>query len=120
MDGKMDGRSLMEVFVDELRQYFDLRLQHVKIIVVEKFVYLLALVAFACISALFVTIAICYFSYSFVHLLQFYVGTIAAHALVAVILLLIVVVIYWQRRRWLLDPIARIMIRVLIDDEESK
>ena len=55
----MDGRSLVEVLVDELRQYFDLRLQHIKIIVVEKFVYLLALVAFACISALFVTIAIC-------------------------------------------------------------
>ncbi|MBO7318118.1 MAG: hypothetical protein J6U43_05295 [Bacteroidales bacterium] len=116
----MEQRLSVEELFKELRHYVDLRLQRLKIIVVEKFVYLLAIVAFVCIALLFVCIAICYFSYSFVHLLQFYVGAIVAHLLVGGIMLLAVVLLYWQRRRWILDPIARVMTRVFIDDKELR
>ena len=116
----MEHRVSVENLYNELRRYVELRLQRLKIVAVEKCVYLLAVVAFAMIAALFVVIAICYFSFSFVHLLQIYVGAIAAYALVAIILLCMVLLLYWQRRRWILDPIARMMIRILIDDEELK
>ena len=116
----MEHRVSVEDLFKELRRYLDLRLQRLKIIVVEKSVYLLAIAVFVCIAALFIAIAICYLSYSFVHLLQIYVGAIAAHAIVAVLLLLVVVLLYRQRRCWILDPMARIMTRILIDDEELK
>ena len=116
----MEHRVSVENLFNELRRYAELRLQCLKIIVVEKCVYLLAVVAFAMVAALFVAIAICYFSFSFVHLLQIYVGAIAAHALVAVVLLCVVVLLYWRRRRLILDPIARLMTRILIDDEDMK
>lgn len=76
--------------------------------------------AFVCIATLFIAIAICYLSYSFVHLLQIFVGAIAAHAIVATTLLLAVWLLYRQRRDWILDPIARVMTRILIDDDEPK
>ena len=116
----MEHRVSVEDLFKELRRYLDLRLQRLKIIVVENSVYLLAIAVFVCIAALFIAIAICYLSYSFVHLLQIYVGAIAAHAIVAILLLLVVVLLYRQRRCWILDPIARIMTRILIDDEELK
>lgn len=116
----MEHRSSIEELVSELRRYVDLRVQRTKFIVVEKCVYLLAILAFVGIATLFIGIAICYLSYSFVHLLQIYVGAIVAHVLVALVLLLVVLLLYRQRRDWILDPIARVMTRLLIDDEESK
>ncbi|MBR3951947.1 MAG: hypothetical protein IKJ79_08620 [Bacteroidaceae bacterium] len=47
-------------------------------------------------------------------------GAIAAHATIAVVLLLIVMLLYRQRRCWILDPMARLLSRILIDDEELK
>lgn len=116
----MEHRSSIEVLIKELRRYVNLRVQRTKFIVVEKCVYLLAIMAFVCIATLFIAIAICYLSYSFVHLLQIFVGAIAAHAIVAMALLLAVWLLYRQRRDWILDPIARVMTRILIDDDEPK
>lgn len=115
----MEQRSSIEVLFKELRRYIDLRVQRTKFIVVEKCVYLLAALAFVCIATLFIAIAICYLSYSFVHLLQIFVGAIVAHAIVALVLLIAVWLLYRQRHDWILDPMARVMTRVLIDDEES-
>lgn len=116
----MEHRSSIEVLIKELQRYVNLRVQRTKFIVVEKCVYLLAIMAFVCIATLFIAIAICYLSYSFVHLLQIFVGAIAAHAIVAMTLLLAVWLLYRQRRYWILDPIARVMTRILIDDDEPK
>ena len=116
----MEHRSSIEELISELRCYVNLRMQRTKFVIVEKCVYLLAILAFVCMAALFIAIAICYLSYSFVHLLQIFVGAIAAYAIVAVTLLLAVLLLYRQRREWILDPIARVMTRILIDDEEPK
>ena len=116
----MEHRSSIEELISELRCYVNLRMQRTKFVIVEKCVYLLAILAFVCMAALFIAIAICYLSYSFVHLLQIYMGAIAAHATVAVVLLLIVMLLYRQRRCWILDPMARLLSRILIDDEELK
>lgn len=114
----MERHASIDLFVKELRRYIDLRMQRMRIVLVQKFVYLLAILVFACILAVFGVIAICYLSYSFVHLLQIYVGTSVAYFVVAVLMLLVVALFYWQRRCWLLDPIARVMTRILIDDDE--
>ena len=116
----MEHRSSIEELISELRRYVNLRMQRTKFVIVEKCVYLLAILAFVCMTALFIAIAICYLSYSFVHLLQIYMGAIAAHATIAVVLLLIVMLLYRQRRCWILDPMARLLSRILIDDEELK
>ena len=117
-DNVMERHASIELFVKELRRYIDLRVQRMRIVLVQKFVYLLAILVFACILAVFGVIAICYLSYSFVHLLQIYVGASVAYFVVAVLMLLVVALFYWQRRCWLLDPIARVMTRILIDDDE--
>lgn len=115
----MERHTSIELLVAELRHYYNLRLQQVRIVLVQKFVYLLAMLAFACVLALFGVIAICYLSYSFVHLLQIYVGATVAYFLVAVLMMLVVALFYLRRRAWLLDPIARVMTRILIDDDEN-
>ena len=116
----MEDRLSIDTLFRELRRYAHMRLHHARVLAVEKCAYLLAILAFACIAGLFIAIAICYLSYSFVHLLQIYMGAIAAHATVAVVLLLIVMLLYRQRRCWILDPMARLLSHILIDDEELK
>lgn len=108
-----------ETLIKELRRYIDLRMRHVRLAIVEKITFILAMTAFASLAMLLIGFAICYFSNSFVLLLQFYVNSVCANALVAVALIAVVILIYWQRKRWLLDPISRIITRTMIDNEEE-
>lgn len=115
----MEELSSVETLIIELKRYIDLRIRHIKILGTEKLSYIIAAVIFITISAIFGIIAICYFSLSLVHLLRIYVGTIGAYAIMGAAALIIVVLVYVWRKQWLLNPIARILARCILDDNDQ-
>ncbi len=113
----MEKQYTTQELLAELRHYVDLRLQHLRYFSTEKLSYLLAAAIFIVIALILGTVVVCNFSHSLLLLLQIYVGTTAAYAIVGAVALLIILLIYWQRRRWILNPITRTLARALIDNE---
>lgn len=111
----MKEDSYTRVLLRELRQYIDFLMQYVKILVIEKLSYILAAVVFILLTLFIAAISACYLSLSLLNLLQIYVGTPAAYAIVGVVMLLCIVLLYVRRKQWLLDPITRRVVKIIID-----
>ena len=115
----MEKPSTTEILLAELRHYIDLRLQHIKYLGTEKLSYIVAALIFIITMIIFGSIVVCYFSQSLLHLLQIYVGTPAAYAIVGAAALLTIAIIYWQRKRWILNPITLTLYRIFIDNDNK-
>jgi hypothetical protein len=116
----MEKPTSAEILLAELKHYIELRWQFIKYFSTEKLSYIFAALIFTTIGLIFGAIVICYFSQSLLHLLQIYVGTVAAYAIVGAAALSILFIICWQRKRWILNPITRALYRVFIDNDNEK
>ena len=114
----MDKYTSLGQLVVELRHYAHLLLVRGRFLAVARLSYLIAAVAFVIIVVPIVVAAICYFSFSLLHLLLICLSPAMAHALVGVTLLLVALLVYACRKWLLLNPITRMIALVMLDDND--
>ena len=114
----MDKHTSLGQLVVELRRYAHLLLVRGRFLAVARLSYLIAAVAFVIIVVPIVVAAICYFSFSLLHLLLICLSPAMAHALVGVTLLLVALLVYVCRKWLLLNPITRMIALVMLDDND--
>lgn len=115
----MSQQSSVDTLIDTLKRYAGIRIEHAKFLCAEKLSIILSASVFLIIVILSGVIAICYFSLAAIHFLEMYVGLIGAYAIAGGVMLLLVLLLCWQRNRWILDPIARFLSRVLLNDNDE-
>ncbi len=105
--------------IEILKRYLNLRIEHAKLLGTEKLSIILSASVLLLLAILLGAIAIGYFSLALIHLLEIYVGIIAAYAILGGVMLLLLLLLYLLRRRWILDPITRFLARVLLNDNDD-
>ena len=115
----MTQQSSTDKVIDTLKRYVGLRIEHAKFLGAEKLSIILSASVFLIIAILLGIIALCYFSLAAVHFLEIYVGIIGAFAIAGGVMLLLILLLYRQRSSWILDPIARFLSRVLLNDNDE-
>lgn len=115
----MAESSSVDALIETVKRYLHLRVEQVKFLGTEKLSIILAAMVFLMVTILLAVIAVCYFSVALLQLLQSCVGIVWAGVIMGVVMLLLIGLVYMMRRRWILDPIARFLSRVLLDDKDD-
>ena len=115
----MAESSSVDALIETVKRYLHLRIEQVKFLGTEKLSIILAAMVFLMVTILLAVIAVCYFSVALLQLLQSCVGIVWAGVIMGVVMLLLIVLVNMMRRRWILDPIARFLSRVLLDDKDD-
>lgn len=115
----MAESSFVDALIETVKRYLHLRIEQVKFLGTEKLSIILAAMVFLMVTILLAVIAVCYFSVALLQLLQSCVGIVWAGVIMGVVMLLLIGLVYMMRRRWILDPIARFLSRVLLDDKDD-
>lgn len=115
----MSQPSSIDTLLETLKHYLHLRVEQVKYLGTEKLSIILAASVFLVVAILLAVIAVCYFSVALLHLLQSCVGLVWASVIMGVAMLLLLGLVYLMRRRWILNPIARFLSRVLLEDKDD-
>ncbi len=115
----MAESSSVDALIETVKRYLHLRIEQVKFLGTEKLSIILAAMIFLMVTILLAVIAVCYFSVALLQLLQSCVGIVWAGVIMGVVMLLLIGLVYMMRRRWILDPIARFLSRVLLDDKDD-
>lgn len=115
----MAESSSVDALIETIKRYLHLRIEQVKFLGTEKLSIILAAMVFLMVAILLAVIAVCYFSVALLQLLQSCVGIVWAGVIMGVVMLLLIGLVYMMRRRWILDPIARFLSRVLLDDKDD-
>lgn len=115
----MAQSSSVDALIETIKRYLHLRIEQVKFLGTEKLSIILAASVFLMVSILLAVIAVCYFSVALLQLLQSCVGLVWASVIMGLVMLLLMGLIYLMRKRWILDPIARFLSRVLLDDKDD-
>ena len=115
----MAESSSVDALIETVKRYLHLRIEQVKFLGTEKLSIILAAMVFLMVTILLAVIAVCYFSVALLQLLQSCVGIVWAGVIMGVVRLLLIGLVYMMRRRWILDPIARFLSRVLLDDKDD-
>ena len=115
----MAESSSVDALIETVKRYLHLRIEQVKFLGTEKLSIILAAMVFLMVTILLAVIAVCYFSVARLKLLQSCVVIVWAGVIMGVVMLLLIGLVYMMRRRWILDPIARFLSRVLLDDKDD-
>ena len=115
----MAESSSVDALIETVKRYLHLRIEQVKFLGTEKLSIILAAMVFLMVTILLAVIAVCYFSVALLQLFQSWVGIVWAGVIMGVVMLLLIGLVYMMRRRWILDPIARFLSRVLLDDKDD-
>lgn len=115
----MAESSSVDALIETVKRYLHLRIEQVKFLGTEKLSIILAAMVFLMVTILLAVIAVCYFSVALLQLLQSCVGIVWAGVIMGIVMLLLIGLVYMMRRRWILDPIARFLSRVLLDDKDD-
>lgn len=110
----------MESLIHEVHHYAQLLLLRGRFLATAHLSYIIAAVVFAIIVVPIIVLAICYFSFSLLHLLLICLSPVMAYAIVGVILLLVVALLYLWRKPMLLNPITRIIARMILDNDNHE
>lgn len=111
--------SSVDALIETIKRYLHLRIEQVKFLGTEKLSVILAASVFLMVTILLAVIAVCYFSVALLQLLQSCVGLVWASVIMGVVMLLLICLVYLMRKRWILNPIARFLSRVLLDDKDD-
>lgn len=111
--------SSVDALIETIKRYLHLRIEQVKFFGTEKLSVILAASVFLMVTILLAVIAVCYFSVALLQLLQSCVGLVWASVIMGVVMLLLICLVYLMRKRWILNPIARFLSRVLLDDKDD-
>lgn len=116
----MAEQSSSDTLTEAIKRYLNLRFRYIKFLSTEKLSIILSASVLLVLLLLLGIIALCYFSLALVHWLAMYVGAIGAYSILGGATLLLILLLYLQRRRWILDPVAHFLARVLLNDDEDK
>lgn len=115
----MSQPSSVDTLIETLKRYLGIRMEHAKFLCAEKLSVILSASAFLLIAILLGVIALGYFSLAAVHFLEMYVGLVGAYAIAGGFMIVLILVLCRLRDRWILDPIARFLSRVLLNDNDE-
>ena len=102
--------------VAELKTYFELKKDYLKVDLVEKVVKLVTALAVA-VTLLIITVAVLfYFSMAAVYWMAPFVGQAAAFAIMASFFLLLLVLL--NKQSWIEKPMVRILADILLEESE--
>lgn len=104
--------------VAELKTYFELKKDYLKVDLVEKVVKLVTALAVA-VTLLIITVAVLfYFSMAAVYWMAPFVGQAAAFAIMASFFLLLLVLVLLNKQSWIETPMVRILADILLEESE--
>ncbi len=111
----MADKNSYTVIIEELKKYARLKLDYAKLTGAEKLSVLLSSLAVAgCIAVIFF-IVLFFIAAAFQSFISQFVGNVFAHLVVAALFVVLGVVLYLCRKTLILNPICRIVSKVLID-----
>lgn len=110
----------LKVFFQLLRRYYEQQKEYLALDAAEKLTILISAVSIAAISLILGVVVIILLSFG----LAFWLGdvfqsTSLGFLLTAAIVFLMIVIFWLKRHDWVLQPIARLMVRVFIEKEKD-
>lgn len=112
-----EKRETLTDLVIELKHYYECQKQHKKYLVAEQTTHVISSLAIAVVMAVLLLTIFAFLGMAAAHWLSTLFGSLAlGFLLYAVFLACVLGIFYLNRRRWIILPIARMMIHVFIKD----
>lgn len=113
-----EKRETLADLVLELKEYYECQKQHKKFLVTEQLTHIISTMTITIVMAVLLLTVFAFLGMAAAHWLSTLFGSLALGFLLYVLFLLAVMgVFYLNRRRWIILPIARMMIHIFIKDE---
>lgn len=105
----------------EIKRYFELQGQYLKLDLVEKLTILLSILVLILLLVILFMMALFYFSFMLVYVIEAYVGSlIASYAIIGAIILLMAGIIYYYRKRFIFQPMVNFLAKLFLEDPNKK
>lgn len=104
----------------ESKEYYELQKQILKLDVAEKLTVLLSGLAIAVVCLVLGSLALFFLTFAS----AYWVGNLLGNqpmgfAAIALLFILIMYIVYLQRNKWIIQPMARLIVKLFINDEED-
>ena len=114
------GGQDLQALTEEVKRYLQLQKRYFALDAVEKVTRLLSAVAVAVVCLMLGAMVLFFTLYAFAEWAGTLLGSAAAGFLiVAVLLLALATVFYTHRQQWVVQPLARLMAGLFLDDENE-
>ncbi len=110
----LSDNSYRKIF-DEVKKLCSLHIENAKLQLTEKLTLLLAKIMIVVIILVMSVVAMLFLTIAFAQWIKSFIDPALAYCIVATIYLLIAIFVYAFRRRWIIDPIARFVSRVILE-----
>lgn len=105
----------------EIKRYFELQGQYLKLDLVEKLTILLSTLLLILLLVILFMMALFYFSFMLVYVIEAYVGSlIVSYAIIGAIILLMAGIIYYYRKRFIFQPMVKFLAKLFLEDTNKK
>ena len=116
----MNYSSDLQSLWAEVKNYLELQKQYLMMDTAEKLTVLLSAVAIAAVFLILGVVMLFFFVIAFALWLANYVGGVWSFAIMGCSILLFMVVIFIYRKRWIVQPLARLVVGLFIHDDEKE
>lgn len=101
--------------LDKVKKLCGLHIEKIKLQLTEKLTLILSKILLAAIIFVMIVTAMVFITIACAEWLKGITSPIAAYCIVAAFYLLVAVVVFAFRRKWIIDPIARFLSRIILD-----
>lgn len=116
-----DTQRCMRELLLEVKSYLTLQKRFLQLDLTEKLTILLSAIAIAVICLMLGGMALFYLTFALAYWIGEVTGVLALGFLViALALALLLAVVYYNRKRWIVQPLARMMVTLFINPDDEK
>lgn len=106
-------------FFTDSREWLRLEVEYAKLTVAEKFTVLLSTLVLGAVCLLMFIVVLILLSFALVDVFKLFLSSGLAYLSVAGVLILMIVLVYLLRKPLLLDPIARLVSKLILDSNKQ-
>lgn len=116
-----DTQRCMRELLLEVKSYLTLQKRFLQLDLTEKLTILLSAIAIAVICLMLGGMALFYLTFALAYWIGEVTGVLALGFLViALALALLLALVYYNRKRWIVQPLARMMVTLFINPDDEK
>ena len=116
-----DTQRCMRELLLEVKSYLTLQKRFLQLDLTEKLTLLLSAIAIAVICLMLGGMALFYLTFALAYWIGEVTGVLALGFLViALALALLLALVYYNRKRWIVQPLARMMVTLFINPDDEK
>lgn len=116
-----DTQRCMRELLLEVKSYLSLQKRFLQLDLTEKLTILLSAIAIAVICLMLGGMALFYLTFALAYWIGEVTGVLALGFLViALTLALLLALVYYNRKRWIVQPLARMMVTLFINPDDEK